>query len=71
MLKTQANRCCAMEAVLSRDTDSVFLVGIWLVFLGTSIYRTDTGGKLGRYISVLFFWREPFFPSNGGSWPPF
>ena len=32
-------------------TASVFLVGIWLVFLG--IYQTDTGGKLGRYLSVL------------------
>jgi hypothetical protein len=37
-------------------TDLVFLVGIWLVFLG--IYRTNTKGKLGRYISVLFFWRD-------------
>jgi len=27
-------------------TDLVFLVGIWLVFLG--IYQTDTGGKLGQ-----------------------
>jgi hypothetical protein len=33
-------------------TDRVFLVGIRLVFLGN--YRTDTGGKLGRYVlSVL------------------
>jgi hypothetical protein len=51
------------------DTDLVFLVGIWLVFLGN--YRTDTGGKLGRYILVLLFWQEPLFSSKGGSRPPF
>ncbi len=50
-------------------TNLVFLVGIRLVFLG--IYQTDTGGKLGRYISVYFFWREPLFFSKRGSWPPF
>jgi hypothetical protein len=41
-------------------TDSVFLVGIWLVFLG--FYQTNTGGKLGRYISVLT-WRNRRLPS--------
>jgi hypothetical protein len=40
-------------------TNSVFLVGIQLVFLG--IYQTDTRGKRGWYISVLYFWREPLF----------
>jgi hypothetical protein len=45
-------------------TDSVFLVGIWLVFLG--IYQTNTGGKLGRYISVLFFLAgTPFYLKRG------
>jgi len=38
-------------------TDSVFSVGIRLVFLG--ILPTDTEGKLGWYISVLKKWREP------------
>ena len=37
--------------------DSVFLVGIRLVFLG--ILPTDTKGKLGWYILVLKKWREP------------
>ena len=41
-------------------TDSVFSVGIRLVFLG--ILPTDTEGKLGWYISVLKKWREPPFP---------
>ncbi len=50
-------------------TNSVFSVSIRLIFLG--FYRTITGGKLGRYISVLFFWREPLFSSKGGSCPPF
>jgi hypothetical protein len=50
-------------------TDLVFLVGIWLVFLG--FYQTDTRGKLGRYILVLLFWREPLFSLKGGSLPPF
>ena len=31
-------------------TDSVFLVSIQSVFL--SIYRTDTGGKLGQYVGL-------------------
>ncbi len=30
---------------IEMGTDSVFLVGIWLVFLG--FCRTNTGGKLG------------------------
>jgi hypothetical protein len=50
-------------------TDSVFLVCIWLVFLG--IYQTNTGGKLCRYISVLFFWREPLFFLERGVMAPF
>ncbi len=50
-------------------TDSVFLVGIWLVFFG--IYQTDTGGKLGRYISVFLFWREPLFFLERGVMAPF
>jgi hypothetical protein len=50
-------------------TNLVFSDGIRLVFLG--FYRTDTGGKLGRYILVLLFWREPLFSLKGGSWPPF
>jgi hypothetical protein len=37
--------------LLELYTDLVFSVGIRLVFLG--IYLTDTGGKLGRYLSVL------------------
>jgi hypothetical protein len=51
------------------DTDSVFLVGIWLVFLG--IYQTDTGGKHCWYISVLFFWWESLFLAKGGHGPHF
>ncbi len=50
-------------------TDLVFSVGIRLVFLG--FYQTNTGEKLGRYISVLLSWREPLFSSKGGSRPPF
>jgi hypothetical protein len=49
--------------------DLVFWVGVRLVFLG--FYRTDTGGKLGRYIWVLFFWREPIFPQKGCHGPLF
>jgi hypothetical protein len=37
--------------ILELYTDLVFLVSIRLVFLGT--YQTDTGGKLGRYISIV------------------
>jgi hypothetical protein len=45
-------------------TDLVFLVSIWLVFLG--IYQTNFGGKLGRYILVLFFLvGTPFFLERG------
>ncbi len=58
---------CSLKVELG--TDSVFLVGIWLVFLG--FYQTDTGGKLSRYVLVLLFWREPLFSSKGGSRPPF
>ncbi len=36
---------------LELNTNSVFLVKIWLVFLG--IYQTNTRGKLGWYRSVL------------------
>jgi hypothetical protein len=43
--------------LLELGTTLVFLVGIWLVFLG--FYRTDTGGKLSRYISVLT-WSNQF-----------
>ena len=50
-------------------TNLVFLVGIRLVFLG--IYQTDTGGKLGRYISVYFFGGNPFCPRKGGHGPLF
>jgi hypothetical protein len=50
-------------------TNLVCLVDIQLVFLG--IYQTDTGGKLGRYILVLLFWRKPFFPQKGGHGPLF
>jgi hypothetical protein len=50
-------------------TDLVFLVGIWLVFLG--IYQTGTGGKFGGYILVLFFGGNPFFPQKGGHGPHF
>jgi hypothetical protein len=57
------------NTLLQAYTNLVFLVGIWLVFL--SIYQIDTGGKLGRYVSVLFFWWELLFSSKGGSWPPF
>jgi hypothetical protein len=50
-------------------TDLVFLVSIRLVFL--SIYRTDTGGKLGGYIWVFFFGGNPFFPRKEGHGPLF
>ena len=46
-----------MALSLELYTDSVFLVGIQLVFLG--ILSTDTEGKLGWYISVLKKWQEP------------
>ena len=48
--------------ILELYTNSVFLVGIRLVFLG--ILPTDTGGKLGC-ISVLKKWREPYYTKNG------
>jgi hypothetical protein len=48
-------------------TNSVFSVGIRLVFLG--IYRTDTGGKLGRYISVFFLAGTPIFLERGVTAP--
>ncbi len=45
-------------------TDLVFLVSIWLVFLG--IYQTGTGGKLRPYILVLYFLAgTPFFLERG------
>ncbi len=56
-------------AQLELYTNLVCLVGIWLVFLG--IYQTDTKGKLGWYISVLFFGGNPFFPQKGGHGPLF
>jgi hypothetical protein len=56
--KASVEPYCNSQAV-NLETDSVLLVGIRLVFLG--IYQTDTRGKLGRYISVLLFWREPLF----------
>jgi hypothetical protein len=34
-------------------------------------HRTNTKEKLGRYITVLFFSRNPFFPQKGGHGPPF
>jgi hypothetical protein len=40
------------------------LVGIVRYFTG--IYHTDTKGKLAWYISVLKFWRQPFFTQKGG-----
>ena len=43
-------------------TVSVFLVSIWSVFL--SIYRTDTGGELGQYFSVLKLAGTPFSTKN-------
>ncbi len=62
---------CKCREVLGLElyTDLVFLVGIRLVFLG--IYWIDTGGKLGRYILVLFFGENPFFPRKGGHGPLF
>jgi hypothetical protein len=49
--------------ILELYTNSVFLVGIRLVFLG--ILPTDTGGKLGC-ISVLKKWREPYYTQKMG-----
>ncbi len=50
-------------------TNSVFSDSIWWVFL--CIYRTDTGGKLGQYILVYYFGRNPFFPWRGSHGPLF
>jgi hypothetical protein len=62
---TQTPGLCAKSRVVYR----FFIFGIWLVFTG--IYQTNTGRKLGQYISVLFFGRDPFSPQNGGHGPLF
>ncbi len=49
--------------------DSVFRFGIGRYFPG--IFPTDTEGKLGRDILVLYILREPLFPSKGGLCPLF
>ncbi len=68
---TKCNKTQQNATKLELYTDLVFLVG---KPVGNSWYlpnQSDTGGKLGRYIWVLFFWGEPLFSSKGGSWPPF
>jgi hypothetical protein len=49
--------------------DSVFRFGIGWYFPG--IFPTDTKGKLGRDVSVLYIWREPLFFLKGRILPPF
>ena len=48
-------------------TESVFFGRYRSVFLG--IYHTDTGGKLGRYISASKRGQLPLFPEKGGNAP--
>jgi hypothetical protein len=47
--------------------DLVFRFGIGWYFPG--ILPTDTKGKLGRDLSVSYFWREPLFPLKRGCGP--
>ncbi len=56
---------------LELGTDSVFLVGIRLVFLG--FYQTNTGGKLGWYIhfGIIILAGTPFFFKRGVTAPFF
>jgi hypothetical protein len=56
-------------AFLTTYTDLTFFVGIQLVFPG--IYQTDMGGKLGRYVLLLLFSREPLFSPERGVMVPF
>ncbi len=52
---------------LELHLDSVFWFGIGWYF--PSILPTDTKGKLGRDLSVSYFWREPLFPLKRGCGP--
>ncbi len=49
--------------------DSVFLFGVGWYFPG--IFPTDTEGKLGWDVLVLYIWWEPHFSFKGRLLPPF
>ena len=54
--------------MLELHLDSVFQFGISRYFPG--ILPTDTKGKLGRDVLVLYIWREPLFSLKGRLLPP-
>ncbi len=56
-------------SILEFYPDSVFWFGIGRYFPG--IFPTNTKGKLGRDILVLYIWREPLFSLKGMLLPPF